>query len=112
VASGFQNFNIWCESLVLASKCNVKLLSNYKFLKLKSIKVNYTKKHMLLQHPTIKFNIQVISVVGIGRRKWQSCLVGQCSSRPKKQVDSKFLAQANIHLEVLGTYRENDKSIP
>jgi len=112
VVSGFQNFNIWCESQVLASKCNTKLLSNYKFLELKSIKVNYTKKHMLLQHPTIKFNIQVISVVGIGRRKWQSCLVGQCSSRPKKQVDSKFLVQANINLEVLGTYRENDKSIP
>jgi len=88
VASGFENLNIWCESQVLASKCNVKLLSNYKFFELKSIKVNYTKKYMLLQHPTTKFNIQVIPMVGIGRRKRQSRMAGQRGGRPKMHVDS------------------------
>jgi len=88
VASGFENLNIWCESQVLASKCNAKLLSNYKFCELKSIKVNYTKKYMLLQHPTTKFNIQVIPMVGIGRRKRQSRMAGQRGGRPKMHVDS------------------------
>ena len=72
MASGFQNFNIWCESEVLALECNTKLLSNYIIFELKSIKVNYKKKYMLLQHPTNKFNIQVIPIVEIGRHKQQS----------------------------------------
>jgi len=43
---------------------------------------------MLLQHPTTKFNIQVIPMVGIGRRKRQSRMAGQRGGRPKMHVDS------------------------